>query len=244
MGYVRIYSNFKMAFKRKFRSAKRSWKRKTARRTGTGTRTRALKALIKRTVLRKAEPKTTRFNYGKVELNHNSFPPATNLLTSTSVMPSQGVGDNQRVGDQINATGFKLKLLMGQKADRPNVTFRYFVVKLAKGTTMSYANMMHSHTFNVLLDDVNTDFCTVLKTGTWRPNEAGLAGTGNDEYTFTKTIYVPFKRTIKFGPADAAVTNNTDDIYFVLMAYDAYGSLLSDIIAYYQAAVEFNYRDP
>ncbi len=43
-------------------------------------------------------------------------------------MPTQGVGDNQRVGDQINMSDLKLELLMGQKADLPNVTFRWFIL--------------------------------------------------------------------------------------------------------------------
>lgn len=233
-----------MVFKRKWAAKRKFVKRAPVRPRSRAMPRRSLTALIRRTVLRRAEPKTTRYNYGKIELNHNSFPPAMPLLNSQVVMPTQGPGDNQRIGDQINATRITLRMLIGQKGDRPNVTFRYLVIKVAKGSTLSYANVFHSFTFNVLLDDVNTDFCKILQTGTWRPNEAGLAATGNDEYTFVKQLIIPYKRTIKFGPADAAITHNDDDVYFILMAYDAFGSLTTDNIAYMQPSVTFDYRDP
>ena len=54
------------------------------------------------------------------------------LLNDAGWLPTQGVGDNQRVGDQIYTTGFQLKMLIGQKVDRPNVTFRYLVSPVPK----------------------------------------------------------------------------------------------------------------
>jgi len=222
------------------------------KRRATGMRTKRLRTLIKRTVMKKAEPKLHTYNVGKVELYHNSFysplgvPPSglVHHMNRFEAMPSQGTADDNRVGDQINGSGFKLKILIGQKADRPNVTFRWLVLKVPKGSAITYANWFNLNTNNSLLDDPNTDFVKVVKQGIWRPNEAGLANVGGDEYTFVHRLWIPYKKLIKFGPAPGARTHNDDDLYFVVMAYDAFGSLQTDNIAYIQVGQDFHYRDP
>jgi hypothetical protein len=83
----------------------------------------------------------------------------------------------------------------------------------------------------------------LLPQGWMRPNKAGLTVTGNDEYTFTKRLYIPHKKLYEFGPADGATTHNQHDVFFTIMAYDAYGSLNTDNIAYYQVFTEIQYKD-
>lgn len=239
----------KMAMKRKY-TGKRKYGKKLYRKPKPTTR-RKLVALIKKTVVKKAEPKEKATVVGQTQLFHNCF---YNVLGTNSGMithlnngiflPAQGTGDNQRVGDQIDFTGWKIRLLIGQKADRPNVNFRYIVFKVPKGSSITYANWFKATSNNVMLDDPNLDFVKVIQSGFWRPNDAGLGGTGGDEFTFTKRLWIPYKKNLKFGPADAAVTHNDEDIYFSLMCYDAYGSLEADNVAYAQAVVTAHYRDP
>lgn len=236
-----------MPYKRRYVSKKKRVPRRA--RASTGMKRRTLATLVKRIVMRKTESKCRRHAFEKAELYHNAFygVPATGFvanINSYAVMPAQGAGDNQRIGDQVYLTGFRLKMLIGQKADRPNVSFRYYVLKVPKGSSITYGNWFNSTTGNILLDDPNTDFVKVLLQGLWRPNEAGLANVSGDEYTFAKRLWVPYKKLLKFGPADAATTHNDDDIYFVLMAYDAFGTLVSDNIAYVQMGQEIFYRDP
>jgi len=146
-------------------------------------------------------------------------------------MPAQGVGEKAGVGDRINTIGFNVKLLCGQKVDRPNVTFRWICIEVPKGGGLPYGSVFNNITGNILLDDLNKDYVKCLKQGVWRPNEAGLASTGNDEYTFVKKVHIPYKRLVKFGPADGAITHNQNhnqnDVYFCIMCYDAYGSLIT-----------------
>lgn len=235
-----------MAYSRKRKgTSSRTFKRKGIKRSAAPNR-RRLTNLIKSVVMRKAEPKVKRANFGKMELYHNTFQVGGGvmLLNDATLMPTQGPGDNQRIGDQINVTGIKIKSLFGQKGDRPNVSFRYFVLQAPKGVSPTYANFFINITGNILLDDPNTDIVKVLKTGIMRPNEAGLSATGNDEYTFAKRWWLPYKKLIKFGPADAATTHNDNDMYLIVMPYDAFGSLGTDNIAYMQASVEIYYKDP
>jgi len=199
--------------------------------------------LIRRTVLRVAEPKHTITNVAKVELYHNTFSYSLHLNDSAA-MPTQGTGDNMRVGDQIQVNGFKIRALFGQKADRPNVNFRWFVIEAPKGLGASYANFFQNVTSNVLLDEVNTDAVKVIRSGGMRPNQAGLTATGDDEFTFAKKWYIPYKRLYKFGPAAATTAHNQPEVYLIVFAYDAYGSLITDNIAYISAVKEVFYKDP
>jgi len=239
-----------MAYKRKRFNKKRVAKRRVMSKRRTSSRTR-LVSLIKRTVLKKAEQKEKQVAFEKVEMYHNCFWNGGATLSSgliikmnSGVLPTQGVGDNQRVGDEIYLSGFKWKFLIGQKADRPNVTFRYAVVTVPKGSAVVYNDWFKNVIGNVMLDDFNRDFVKVHATGLWRPNEAGLAGTGGDEYTFVKQLWIPYKKKLKFGPADGAITHNDDDLYLTIMAYDAFGTLITDNIAYIVPLLQCYYRDP
>lgn len=227
--------------KRRAYTKKRYGKRKGYRRPSMARKT--LIKTIKRVALKNCELKFKDTAIGKQELYHNTVSYIN--LNQSGYMPAAGGSQNQRIGDQINLVGFKYRMLIGQKGDRPNVNFRWWVMKVPKGSGYAYANWWRATTSNVMIDSVNTDFCKVLKSGYWRPNEAGLTATGDDEYTFVKSLYVPYKRLLKFGPATDAVTHNDDDIYFVIAPYDAYGSITgTDNIGYYQAVLTHYYRDP
>lgn len=228
-----------MAFRR--RIARKSFgKKRVTKRATRRSGSRKLTALIRKTVKRVSEPKCKRTLLGKVEMYHNTY----NSSALNVPMPSQGAGDDQRVGDQIYSRSFRLRLLIGQKADRPNVNFRWWVFNVPKSVPFTPANAFIATTGNVLLDDANTDMVKVIKSGVIRPNQASLLTAGGKEFTFTKTILVPHKKLIKFGPADATVSHNDNDIIFSIAAYDAYGSLVTDNIAYYQGGLDFNYCDP
>lgn len=197
---------------------------------------------IKAVTMKHAEPKSKDLTFGKVELYHNLVQSGY-LINTVAAMPVQGTSDSQRIGDQINVTGFSLRMLLGQKADRPNVTFKYWVLKVPKAVTFAYASWFDATTNNVLLDRVNTDLCKIITSGVWRPNEAGLSNTGGDEYTFVKKLWLPYKKIYRFL-SHGGTSHDDDDIHFLITCYDAYGTLTSDNIAYIQAVSTIYYRDP
>lgn len=235
-----------MPYKRKSSYRKRRApyrKRKTYRKAPMNRK--SLVKMVKKITLKEAEPKQKYTAIAKTNVLHNVFNYRI-LLNQSTNMPSQGTKDTERVGDQINMTGFKIKMLCGQQADRPNVTWLFYVLALPKGSagTYNYSAWFEAATNNVLLDSPNKDFVRVLHRSIDRPNEAGLVSSGGREYTWSKSIWVPHKKVVKFGPADAAVTHNDDDIVLLVASYDAYGTLETDIISYVQALVTVYYRDP
>jgi len=227
----RSYSKYRKGFKR--------YGKKAYRRPSMTTK--RLTKMVKRVVLKAAEPKMKHSSIAKAELYHNA--PVLLPLNALANQPAQGIRDDQRVGDQINLTGFKLRLLLGQKDNRPNVTFRWWVLEAPKGTTYSASGWFDRTTNNYLLDDINSDMIKTVKTGVMRPNQASLLSAGALEYTFTRKITFARKRVVKFQ-TDAATENNDSDLWFLLVAYDAYGSLVTDNIAYVQGCSTMFYKDP
>jgi len=149
-----------------------------------------------------------------------------------------------RIGDQINTIGWKIRCLFGQKGDRPNVNWKFMVFSVPKGGSVSYSDVFKNITGNVMLDEPNSDYTKVLFMRSFRPNQAGITGTGNDEFTFFKRWYIPHKRLYKFGPGESTYTHNHPDIYVVVLAFDATGTPLTDNIGYMQMFIELQYKDP
>lgn len=228
-----------MAYKRKF--AKRRFGRKARPYAKRSMTAKTVAKIARRVTLKAAEPKHYNFNFGKTEMNHNSF--VLMHLNKSDAMPDFGSLDSERVGDQINSSGFKIKMLLGQKADRPNVTFRIYILKVPKGSSYVYNQWFEATTNNVLLDNPNTDFVKVIGRHTWKPHD-GAMDNATDEYVYTRSLWVPHKKIVKFGPASGARTHNDDDIYFLIAPFDAYGTLITDNIAYIQMLSTIYYRDP
>ena len=145
-----------MAYKRKRSFTKRPMKRKVFKpKCKIGKNSFAVK--VKKFVMKVVEPKSVRINWDKVELFHNVWTGGANFQINISgAMPTIGTLDNQRIGDRIEAQGFKIRMLMGQKADRPNVNWRYIVYSMPKGQPTGYSDVFTNTTAVVLLDEPNT----------------------------------------------------------------------------------------
>jgi len=232
-----------MAWKKSFKSrSKKTFSKKSFKgKSNVAKRNSAFKRRVKSIILKTAEPKRLTSLHGKFEFLHNVPSYTANLMSST-FMPSQGVADTQRIGDQINVSGLHIKMLCGQKADRENVTFKIWVCQVAKGSAYTYATWFEAITNNCLLDDLNKDFVKVVASRTVKYNVALDVG---EEFTFPYKLWIPYKKLVKFGPASAATTNSFPyDLVLLMAVYDAYGTLSSDNIAYAQISSTLHYKDP
>lgn len=232
-----------MAYKRKFKSKfskskkSKSSKRKISKKTAT-----AVRKIAKSVLMKEAEPKHVGYMHAKHEVYHNIFLPSY-CNTLNAVVPGQGVSDRQRIGDRVKCTHITIKALIGQKSDRPNVSWRMLVFSLPPGNSLVQSTVFENSLGRPIIDDVNTDIIKLHYDRTFRPNQAGLNATGNDEYTFFKKVVIPVNKTYKFGPADAAATHNIDPMYCAIIAYDAYGTLETDNIGYTQVYSDFHFKD-
>lgn len=203
--------------------------------------------ICKSVILKTAEPKEKTIVIGKTDLNHNTF--VIHQMNYHMNMPAEGDNETERVGDRINAGGYLLRFLIAQQSDRPNVTFRYYVVSTNKGNAYNYNNYFLNHMSNILLDSPNKDYVTVHKSGYIRQTKAdasyfiGANGASREKTTPFK-LWVPWKKLIKFGPGQGATIPQEKDLYLIIGAFDAYGTLLTDIIGYFHASQTLYYKDP
>lgn len=202
----------------------------------------SIEKTVSRLILKKAEPKEKTYAETNVQLYHNT--PNYTIINSGFNMPVQGQNDETRIGDQMNVGGFYLRMLCGQKYDRPNCTWKIYVFRIPKGTTLTYNSLFHNYTNNILLDNPNKDKCQILKSLTIKKLFSPLvSGGGSKEVTFPVKIWIPYKRVYKFLE-NGSTQHDDNDIVTVVACYDAFGTLLSDNIAYYQLTTTIYFKDP
>lgn len=245
-----------MAFKRKFAKKRWSKSRKATKKAAPRKRTK-LVALIKKTVLKTAESKNMPYNHGKVELYHNAGSPASGRILpapfeidASYVMPTQGLGDTNRIGDSIMQSGVKVRMLIGQKSDRPNITFRIMCIKvLSQDYPATVAQLFDNISGNILLDTINNDRVKCVYHKVIKPGFGMSYFQGNQsneikrEYTFVHSFYLPCKRKIDFT-TQGGISYAKARHYVLVFAYDAYGTLVTDNIAYVEGYSNLYYRDP
>ena len=116
-------------------------------------------------------------------------------------MPGKGDNEDQRNGDTIIARGWRIRMTLANKGDRPNVTYRIVVVARSETATPGYGDVFKNTSGNCLLDMIDDDRNTKLMDRTYKPNR-GMVGTtesGSREYVIPFKFFIPRKKTYKFS---------------------------------------------
>lgn len=209
-----------------------------------------LSKMMSKVVLRKAEPKDKGYYHGHVELYHNAGSPASGRILGTTWelftpnrLPAVGTADDQRMGDQIYSKGVSVKMLFGQKQDRMNITYRIVVWKGSTDVKPASLNdLFHWDANNILLDGTNRDRGKVIYQKFIKKNISSQLSTGR-ELTFTHKFWIPIRKLIRFA-GNAGTDFSGDKFYMFIYAYDAYGTLITDNIAYVDVWSKVYYADP
>lgn len=210
--------------------------------------TKQLATMMKKVALNTSETKFKNISMPKWELYHN-----VNKMSSvniSTILTSQGDDDDDRIGNEIYLTGIKFRMLLGQKADRPNVTFKVYVVEYdtsQAGVIENEDHFYHRVSQNVLLDAIQSHRFKILKAITYKGNLSSLeVGESAKEKTYPLSFWVPMKRKIGFQGNSGSVVSMgmKDNLRVMIAAYDAYGTLTSDNIGYAQCCATAYYKDP
>jgi len=232
----------------------RSTRRKTYKKKSVPAKKTDMVALIKRTMLKVNETKNVPFAQSKLEIYHNSGSPASGRILPTpyeldgpNQQPAQGISEQQRIGDSIITRGIKVRLMFGQKLDRHNVSFKVVVIRCSTGyVPTTIAQMFDNQTGNIMLDSLNTDRLKVVYNKTIKkiisPDLSGVGG-ADKEFTFFTKFYLKTERKINYV-ADVGKDFDKYKHYLYVFAYDAYGTLITDNIAYVQGYSNLYYKDP
>lgn len=137
----------------------------TYRMPGASVR-RAIKRIANQEIKKKMETKMrSRTATDGIEIYHNNFV----TLSSAPFETNQGVADGElpssngvRIGDEVYARGYSMKLMVELNERFSDVTFRLLMVKCAKGDTPTRATLFHGQSGNKMIDSINTERYSIV----------------------------------------------------------------------------------
>lgn len=173
------------------------------------------------------ELKTWFYQNSNYQLNHNTPTPGFNYPNLLDQI-TQGVTLSSRVGNRIFVKRLRARLVLNNKTDRPNVSYRICVTAAPPGTnTDTFIELfygggltgIHMPTGSQLLHD------TVFPL-----NQGGSMFTSATpkERSFNHTFEIPLNHPVVYSAADQKATTQ---LTIWIVAYDAFGTLVTDNIA-------------
>ena len=204
-------------------------------------RQQSLVKMIKSIALGQAETKRIITAQENQNVYHNTPGILYNLLAT-----SQSNSQSGRIGDEVIAQYLKLKLWLSNKSDRPNVMWRVIVYCPRPGT--SIIDWQSGSATNRILAVVDTDKLNLKSQKILNPPpgdysiESGAALKERSRY-LALNINVKGQKVSYFTDNDTVPKLQKHNICVAIIAYDAYGTLITDNIASYAYSYEFYFKD-
>lgn len=242
-------------YKRKSTSAGRVYgkRRKMTPYKRKFTKRRGLGSMIKRVMLKQCETKHRTVQFENQNLNHNSIDDFKEFNPLRGL--DQGTDEHQRVGDEIIGQRINYKIWLSSKLDRPNVMYRIVVYRCPKHETeTNHLNIYEGVSGNKLIDYINTEkYTPVFQKFVKMSGNTALGpddAIGNYDWTLKEqskmiTFSINLKnQKIKYEPATGFPKYQRDQYRLSILAYDAYGTLTTDVIGSYALTARVYYKDP
>lgn len=189
-----------------------------------------------------------------VQLYHN----ATDRLISNIFACSQGTSDTPggtagttlptnlvRIGDEISPVSSTLYLQFRQPVDRPNVTYKVFVLKFSGGVLPPTSVPFKEVSLNNILNPVDEERCSIVKIKSFKYGPTYWTGTsgGSKEVSFFRTMRIKVPRGKYTYLADNSGQGKKFNIAVYVVAYDTMGTLISDNIGTCQFTHVLQFKD-
>ena len=209
--------------------------------------------MMKTVALRQAETKVASETTENNQLRHNGTAYRNNrLFTRQGTADSQGFSSSNlcRVGDEIVARGIKFKWWLSNKADRPNVMYNIYVfyyntLETPTDSTFWRGTDGTGATMNRMLDQPNPERVKVLKKLTVKPGAQFYEpAPDGKEHSYFRECWLPLNNKKIVYRRDSTGVPKLQDIGFAIVAYDSYGTLVSDNIASYAYSTTLYFKDP
>lgn len=234
--------------------AKKNLSKKVVRRTivkALAPKRRTMVSKVKSILYKIAETKQAALtNQPGTAVYHN----ISDRLVSNLMAVSQGVNDTlsatassntNRIGDAIQPISSTIYLQFRQPADRPNVTWRIFILKFGGGAVPPTSLPSKNITGNLMIDPVDTERCSVVKIRTFKAPDNYWTGTlaASKEFCFFRKLHIRYpKRKYNFL-ADNSGQGKFWNYAMYSAAYDTTGTLITDNIGTVQFNSILNFKD-
>lgn len=241
----------------KYNSRKRTYKSRksagsVAKRAITSYKKKSLIKLIKNVSLKQTETKCTHWIYENVNLYHNSPSLSGGHLATTQGVAEDNSGSGQviqcRIGDRVYAKGLSYKFWFANKLDRPNVMYKIVFFRYQAGYTLTANDPYCSQgTTNYMIRDLDTEKFKILKVKKFNLQNNAQRVTSQDTFQGAEghravNVWIPLKYQLQYE--NGSQTPKFTNIGFSVVAYDSYGTLLSDNIGSFAYSMKFYFKDP
>jgi len=153
--------------------------------------------LIKQVSLQQSETKMATYDSTVLTMYHNISQRVRANMLQTGQGITDGLTINNRIGDTVSPRGVKLYMTFRQPADRPNVTFKVWILKIHGDVTPPTFVPLKAITGNNMMDPVDTEKCSVVKVLQYKFGDNYWSSTlGNSkEMTFFRKVWIPLAST-------------------------------------------------
>lgn len=233
----------------------RKYRRRVKGRKPGSKPSKALVKAVKKVVYAVAETKEAMYTSLSVEqIYHN----VTKRVIGNLILTRQGVADNPggvagttlptnlvRLGDTIQPISVDLYLQFRQPADRPNVTFRVFLLKFPGQVTPPTFLPVKTVTGNVMLDPIDTEKCRIVKIRTYKAPDNYWANltAESKEMNFFKKLKITLPKQNYVYSGDDLTNGQSYNLAMYVTAYDTMGTMITDNIGSFQFCSVLKFKD-
>jgi len=235
----------------KFRKKRIGGARVPKRRLGLSrNQIKTVRAIAKEEAMTLPEKKVFGFQQENRQLYHNKTDYLAEFLSC-----KQGTADDNdlaqsrlvRLGDELLLQNVNIRLWLSSKNDRPNVIIKAFLFWYTAGVTLSDPVCWFTQT-NKMLDRVNNEQISIIDSQTIFSGPSYATGVASDagsakEHSYLCTLNGNWKgKKITYDEGGAIPKKR--DIGLMVVAYDSFGTLQSDIVASYAYNAKISFIDP
>lgn len=171
----------------------------------------------------------------------------------TPLFPTQGLGDGNRIGDEIYVTGLKLRMQFEMPYDRRNTKIKLWYVPYdsASGDPALQAHFQHNVTGNTFLDPIQNKRWPGVKylgmyqlTSTDQPH---IIGETPEDKTLFINKWIPIYKKVAFKEdgSSVVVSGLPERGSIIATAYDTYSTFQTDtVVSRGEIACTLYYKDP
>lgn len=248
------------------RTTKRRWRRKYIR--GRSGFAKAVKNVILKTAEKKFVTRDLkdafRYNavgdnmiagtidqFGQIACYHNNVF-RINIVNNNSPdgtkhpIPSQGVTDQSRNGDEIYGTGFMLRMQIENDANKHNNTWKFWLVEYntSQGEPGNPTQASFNNIGTLMLDTLQSDRFKFRALGTYRTKARDVAD-GLKTNIFIKK-WIPFKRKLCFNSDSTIAVSKgmKEHLAIIGMCYDSSNTVYDTAAGNLRVNSTFYFKDP
>lgn len=153
---------------------------------------------------------------------------------TTTMFPSQGLSDGERIGDEIYVTGIMIRCMFEMPQDRRNAKVKLWYVPYNsdQGAPVNQAEFQHNVSGNTFIDPIQTDRWPGIRYLGMHQLRATDQATGSEDKSFFRKFWIPIYKKVTFREDGSTIIASglKENGAIIATAYDTYSSFQTDTV--------------